>query len=262
MISLELKYRFWFVTLIKKYRVPQSWNELTEHQFAVCASIHLQQTTEIEFLKQFFLLPEFLVRELDTFQIYKIVNLLNFTMQPSTGSDSFFFTHIPGTSLRAPGSKLQTTSFEQFALFDTFFFEYANNPTDDNLVKFISTLYIKKGETVTDIDIDKRQEYIKKHCSKRVQYAIFLNYIFLRKWLSKSFRFLFEDNESEDEEEPVRKRRPVQPVKKNNRPDWVAIIDNFVGDDILNYDKYKLMPCYLAFKTINNRIKNFRQNGK
>ena len=76
--------------------------------------------------------------------------------------------------------------------------------------------------------------------------------------VGRSFRFLFE----EGSDEPVRKKSARPEKAKNKLPKWVDIIDNFVGEDILNYDKYTQMNCIRAFKVMNSRIKNFKKHAR
>jgi uncharacterized protein YbcI len=78
--------------------------------------------------------------------------------------------------------------------------------------------------------------------------------------LAKAFPFLFEVKEKQ-ENESEKKAVKTKNVKQF-RPDWNSIIDSFIGEDILNYDKYRQMPAIIVFKTINKRIKNTKKNVK
>jgi hypothetical protein len=164
---------------------------------------------------------------------------------------------IPATGLTAPDKRLKNVSFEHFSLFDTFFFDYVNGRKEESQALFTASLYLQKGETVTAIDFAERVNFIAKNVDKSTQYTIFLNCTFIRKWLSKPFPYLFGFTE-EDPDESKKKIRTGKP----NRPDWNGILDALAGDDVLHYEQYKQISCLVAFRTVNNRIKNYSKYGK
>lgn len=259
MRTVDLKYKgFWGKYQTQHIDVAERWEDLRPAQFEVCARLHVAPPEDEVFLQEFFGLKKSLIRQLTKFEIFRLIDMVGFAVKPEGTTNHFYLEEIPGTGLKAPSAKLGSVSMEQFALLDTCFFEYANNPDEKKLARFVAALYLKKGEILTKIDFTKRVDFVQKKVDKCTQYAIFLNYIFIRKWLARSFRFLFE----EGSDEPVRQKsaRPEKPAAK--LPKWVDIIDNFVGEDILNYDKYTQMNCVRAFKVINNRIKNFKKNAR
>jgi len=265
MRKVEIKYRHLGIDRTKKINAPESWSDLTDRQFSVCASIYVREVSEYDFVKKFYELPGLVMTKLSKFEIYKLAELADFAMTPEGITNFFFLKKISSTALLAPADRLLNISFEHFALFDTAFFDYVNSPTDDNLVNFVALLYLGKGEVVTEIDFEGRVKALKLHIRlKTVKLAdlhsIFLNYIFIHRWLSRSFPALFE--EKEPEEQDVTQKQNLKKPAKPNRPNWNEIIDSFVGEDIINYDKYRKMPAIIAFKTINKRIKNNRKNGK
>jgi len=250
---------FLFFDRVIEIPVPERWEDLNERQFETCAGIYVNPLHDVDFISRFFGLKKRIVKRMTKFEQYKLTDLVGFAMSPKGTTNFFFMEEIPGTNLLSPACKLRGVSIEHFSLFDTFFFDYANNPTAENLCQLVASIYLKKWEKVTDIDFEKRVKYVSRHVDKSTQYAIFLNYVFLRDWLSKAFPFLFQKADTEDKPESKRKTKPAS---RPNRPDWTAMIDSLVGDDILNYDQYKEMPCILAFKTINKRIKEWKKNGK
>ena len=237
--------------------VPERWEDLNERQFCVCSEIYINPLSDAEFISRFFGIKKNVVEKISKFGQYKLTEMTTFVMKPTGRTNFFFVAEIPGTKLLSPLPKLQRVSIEHFALFDTYFFDYANNPTDENLCTFVAALYLKKGERITDIDFAERVNFIARKVDKMTLYATFLNYVFLRDWLSKAYPFVFSKSDPEDEKITGRKTKPAKSV----RPDWNMMIDSIVGDDILNYDQYKEMACTLAFKTINKRIKEYKRNG-
>lgn len=90
---------------------------------------------------------------------------------------------------------------------------------------------------------------------RHVKYAVFLNYVFVKRWLSKAFPFLFPlDDEPEPEEN---RKRPTAPSVN-----WLDIFDAFVGDDVAVMEKYQAMPVATAFRLLNKRIRDAQKQKK
>ena len=85
--------------------------------------------------------------------------------------------------------------------------------------------------------------------------AVFLNFILIRRWLSRSYPHLFPPAQADDEEEEESDKQPKKP-----RPtDWLAIFDAFMGDDVAFIDRYKRLPALDAFRLMNRRIRQSKQ---
>lgn len=260
MKKVKIEYPFLFFFRKEQHiEVPECWIDLSESQFAICSEAITSLVTDEVFISKFYGIKKSLVKQLSKFEQFKLIECAEFITNPKAMVNFFYLKSIPGTGLHSPGKRLQNISFEQFMLFDTFFFDYVNDPKESNLHKFVAGLYLKKGEVLTSIDFEKRMGYIAKHVDKATLDAIFLNYTFIRKWLSDTFKLLFEYNEPDPDEKPEKKKQ--QPTKPNN-PDWNAILDGFMGEDILNEQKYRNICCIRAFKTINKRIQIYRTHGK
>lgn len=259
MKKVKIEYPFlFFFKKEKNIEVPQDWMDLSGAQFAICSEAITSIVTDEVFISKFYGIKKGLVKRLTKFEQFKLIECAEFIANPKAMVNFFYLKSIPGTGLIAPDKRLQNVSFEQFMLFDTFFFDYVNDPKDSNLHKFVAALYLKKGEVLTSINFQKRVSYIAKHVDKSSLDAIFLNYTFIRKWLSSIFKFLFEYNEQDPEEKQEKKRQPII----SNKPDWNSILDGFIGEDILNEQKYRSISCIRAFKTINKRIQIYRTHGK
>jgi len=260
MRTVDVEYRTYFGTRTQHIEVPERWEDLKPYQFEVCAQLHIAPPSDEEFIRKFFRLKKSIVRKLTKLEAYKLTELVGFAVTPAGTTSNFYIEQIPGTSLLAPTNRLGNMTLEHFALMDTYFFQYVNEPTEQNLHTLVAALYLKKKDVITAIDFTERVNFIRKHIDKCTLYAIFLNYLFVRRWLARSFRHLFDNGE--EEEQPTRRKynKPPKPVK--SLPKWVEIIDGFVGEDILNYEKYTQLNCIRAFKLMNNRIKNYKKNGK
>ena len=90
---------------------------------------------------------------------------------------------------------------------------------------------------------------------RHVKYAIFLNYVFVKRWLSKAFPFLFP---MDDEWEPEDKQKKPTAPSVN----WLDIFDAFVGDDVAVMEKYQAMPVATAFRLLNKRIRDAQKQNK
>lgn len=256
MRKLKIEYkRFFFFRKARELEVPERWHELNREQFSVSSDIYLKSVSDIDFVSRYFNIPKRIVRRFSKFELYKLTELCTFAANPNGQANFFYLSEIPGTGLFSPKPKFRDVDFEHFALFDTYFFMYVRDEKEDDLCRFIAALYLKKGESVTEIDFEKRAGYVKKYVNEATRNSIFMNYIFIHKWLEKPFPYLFE-SKPEDE----RKKTGKEAVKKMpaKLPDWNGILDAFVGDDILNYEKYKRTNCILMFKRINARIKNHK----
>jgi hypothetical protein len=256
----DVKIEYSFLSVFRKTKIlqaPEEWMDLSGGQFAACARLFTEQVPDAEFISAFFGIEKSLVRRLSKFHRYKLIELAGFVSRPKASLNFFYLQKIPGTGLRAPDEKLKDISFEHFSIFDTFFFDYINDKKEESLAKFIAATYLKKRETVTAVDFISRVSFITKNVDKSTQYAIFLNYTFIRKWLSKAFPLLF-GFEEEDPDEPKKKTAH----KKLNRPDWITVLDGLVGEDIINYEKYRQLPCIVVFRTINKRIQNYNKYGQ
>ena len=250
--------RLFFFRKTQVIQVPEEWIDLSGRQFAACCRMFTEPLTDLQFIATFFGIKNSLAKRLDKYFQYKLIELAGFVASPKAMVNFFYITEIPGTGLEAPEKRLHGVTFERFILFDTLFFDYMNSRKEQTLANFIATLYLKKNEILSNINIDERVNFIAKNVDQSTQYAIFLNYTFIRRWLSKAYPLLFGFTE-EDPDEP--KKKQVLP-RKPNRPDWNAILDALAGDDIIHYEQYRQIPCTVAFRTINKRIQNYNKYGK
>ncbi len=237
--------------------IPSEWKDLSPVQFATCARLFTERMADDEFISLFFGISPKLAARLTAFEKFRLIDLVSFVSGARTKVNFFYMRSIPGTSLLSPLPRLSNVSLRHFALFDTYFFEYTNKPDTDGLVRLVSALYLAKGEHINRIDFQKRMDYVRRTVDISTLYAIFLNYTFIRRWLSGPFSYLFTFRDDDEEDSPKKVSR--QP--KANLPDWNAIIDGLVGDDVLNYDKYANLPCIRAFKVINKRISDYKKHG-
>lgn len=248
--------------LVLKYKskewvlqIPEGWHELTPSQFVVAAQLYTDRMDDNSFLKRFYGLSDKVVRHLDDYQKYKLIEWVEFIQDARIPHSRFFLLSLPGTELMAPGPRLEGMCFQQFMMVDTFFSKYIETEDVSFLDTMISYLYTAKEEhfilfekekDAVLLDIDKHLSIVKS-LDFEVKYAVFLNFIFIKKWLSHAYTHLFPESEADTTD------KKMQQVK------WLDIFDSFVGDNIPYMDKYQAMPCTDAFRIMNRKIREAKK---
>ena len=244
--------------------VPEKWEELTPEQFLLVSQLYLQEMDESLFLKKFYSLPS--GAGSDNYYRYKLGELVEFISNCRVRMDHFILSDVAG--LKAPGERLKGMCFEHFMHVDTAFNRYVRDGKDSSLDIFVSMLYLKGNEYIVlpsgrknglfsrqkPLILQKRVMKVAK-IDRHIKYAIFLNYVFVKRWLSKAFPFLFP---LDDE------RKPKGGQKKPAAPsvNWLDIFDAFVGDDVAVMEKYQAMPVATAFRLLNKRIRDAQKQKK
>ena len=263
MRTLTVQYRKWGFRHRLVRMVPSDWSELTPEQFILVARLYLQNIEPEQFLKDFFKIP---VRRLDEYQLYTLSQLTDFISDCRTQMDKFIIPVIG--DLQAPGVRLKGMTFEHFMQVDTAFNRYARTEKSEYLDRFIAMLYLKKGESIVlspnyrnglfshqkVLNLNKRLQEL-SDIDQPVKYAVFLNYLFIKRWLAKSFPWLFPLAEGEDK--PQEKKRPSAPSVN-----WLDIFDAFVGDNVAEMDKFQQMSATTAFRLLNKKIRDAKMKKK
>lgn len=251
MRELRIAYRRFGIRHEIIRRVPQKWEELTPAQFLLVSRLYLQEIDEPSFLKEFYSLPYGVGS--DTYYSYKLSELVEFISDCRVRMDRFILPAVSG--LKAPGDRLKGMCFEHFMHVDTAFNRYVRDGKDASLDTFVAMLYLKDNEYIVlpsggknglfsrqkPLILQKRIMKVTK-IDRHVKYAIFLNYVFVKRWLSKAFPFLF----PLDDEPEEKRNSPAAPSVN-----WLDIFDAFVGDDVAVMEKYQAMPVATAFRLLN-----------
>lgn len=257
----ELKFvypGFLFVSKEVTVKIPETWPEMNERQFLLAVRLQQQEINDITLISQFFGISERVISKISNFELYSLINLIDFLVYPKATINYFIINRIPKTKLLSPATKLRDITMKRFILFDTLFFDYLNNKQEKDLLRMVAMLYMKEGECSESVDIDKRVDFLKKNVDGTILNAVLLNYIFVRKWLAKAFRHVFSFVEDDDTE--LKKTRVPTPSKPT-RPDWIRIVDDFASNDITNLEKYHRMKATVFFRLMNRRISNYHKNG-
>jgi hypothetical protein len=233
--------------------IPTSWAELDADGMQLAAQLWSGGIHSDELLSRFFGVPLSVVHALDSYFVYCLTQLTSWMRRLDDSVDDFKIAVLPDTAYLAPTPRLGGCTLEQFMLADTHFQRYAITADPDHLTLFIAALY--HAPRRRDDDMDAKVNAV-EHLPDTVRQAIFLNFILIRRWLSRSYPYLFPppDNEQPDtDDEPQAKHKKPRPT------DWLAIFDAFMGDDVAFIERYKRMAAIDAFRLMNRRIKQSRQ---
>ena len=246
--------------------VPESWRELSASQFVAVCHLYLGDGSEESFISAFFSLPLGIIRRMDSYHRFKLSELVQWISDFCAPHNTFLIPELSG-HLYAPDPKLKGVCLQQFVMADTFFIRYMSSKDDMDLNRMISCLYLRSNECffieqaptrrhwwnkdLKILDIEERSGELSS-LNKDLRYAIFLNFILIKNWLSKAFPYLFQ--ESGD----------TPPVKKHVKPpvNWIKVLDAFVGDKITEYDKFLMLPATTAFRIMNTRIMEGLKHGR
>ncbi len=233
--------------------IPTSWSELDADGLQLAAQLWTGSIHRDTLLSRFFGVPLSVVHDLDSYLVYCLTQLTSWMRRLDDAVDNFKIAELPGTAYLAPGPRLGGCTLEQFMVADTHFQRYAISQDPDHLTLFIASLYHARHRR--DDGIDAKISAVESQ-PEAVRQAVFLNFILIRRWLSRSYPYLFPPQTDGDEEddEPQGKR-----VKKPRPTDWLAIFDAFMGDDVAFIERYKRMAAIDAFRLMNRRIKQSRQ---
>lgn len=226
--------------------LPESFGELTPEEFLDVVRYRcdvITHKTLIEALLPGKGLPQWVVTSLMPYIEY--VNSLDEPL------DRFIIPKFKLGWLRAykaPSAMLRNVSLQQFMSIDNFFQFYTTTQRNEFLLKFVACLYLRPsqsffGKKILDVEAEA------KHLQKAdiiLMLAIYMNWILIKNWLSKTFKFLFASGNDSG---------------KNNRKgtDWLEVFDSFVGEHVADMIAYQKMECMDAFRIMNNKIKEQRK---
>lgn len=231
--------------------IPTSFDELDSDGLQLAAQLWTGSIHHDTLLSRFFGVPLAVVHDLDSYLVYCLTQLTSWMRRLDDDVDNFKIAYLPGTAYFAPGPRLGGCTLEQFMVADTHFQRYAISSDPDHLTVFIASLYHARHRR--DDDIDAKISTV-ECLPDTVRQAIFLNFILIRRWLSRSYPYLFPPQTDDADDVPQGK------LNKKPRPtDWLAIFDAFMGDDVAFIERYKRMAAIDAFRLMNRRIKRSRQ---
>lgn len=247
MKQLLVEYRpIKWLRLKKKGEVPQNWGDIKPDQLIAIAALYKQRIGDIGFLEKMTGISQRTLKKLSDFERYKLFESFDFISDNRPYHE--FIIHnfwVKEQQFVAPNPKLKAMSFAQFIFADTYFADYSESGTPDDLTKFIASLYLPGGGTFEEEEIDSRSKLFASLHPDTAE-AIAINYQLLREWLALAYPLIFQKHEQTTADEPGAKR---------DRNIWVKIFNNFVGDDILHDEEWARKPINTIFTFMTRRYK-------
>lgn len=235
------------------YQVPERYGEMNEHQFRAAILKMMNFAERGTFWESFADIPPRFSGSLPTWMHLEMDKMLDFIPRLDESIDYFIIPRLPlnGTFRRsgfhAPSPMLAGVSLQQFMAADNFFSFYTVTQREAFVDRLVASLYLMPHETFVIEDkkdrlvpLEKREAYVHQHVPVEVRFGIFVNWIFIKNWLTSMFPHLFQRGKSDG---------------KPRASDWLPLFDSFVGDNIPFIKEYQRMPCMDAFRIIDGKIK-------
>lgn len=242
----------------KSYQVPEKYAEMNERQFRA-AMMRLMRFSDRDcFWESFAGIPRRLSGCLPEWVHLELSSIVEYITQMEEEMDHFIIQRLPllGTfrhsRLYAPSPMLGNVSLQQFMSADNFFSFYTVTQRESFIDLLCASLYLKENETFVIEDkhdklvpLESREKFFHRHVPTEVRFGIFVNWIFIKNWLTTLFPNLFQRGKGDG---------------KPHANDWLPLFDSFVGDNIPFMREYQRMPCMDAFRIIDAKIK--KQNER
>lgn len=258
MKKIEIEYESMGIRKTRRFSAPQHWNELTPSQFLVACSYLTGIYQYEEAVNKIMALDPDIVDRLDSICEYELYSLLEWMNDLPIRFNTFPLSSLHG--LKSPEPMLAGMSLQQFMTADTYFLLYISSEPKNTeyLDQFIASLYLHPSESYfptkkqSELDLDARTAFVSEKFTDEEKAALFINFLFIKKWLSVSYEFFFASTPT--------KSKTIELGPSSAIPvDWLAVFDSFVGDNVAQIEKYKRMDCMDAFRIINRKIKSSRK---
>lgn len=242
--------------------IPSAWPEVKPKQLIAIASLYKNRISEVNFLAQMMGVRRRILTKTSAFERYMLMEYFVFIKEPRPFHE-FILNELVITQKRIwgwrrlvlypPKPKLHGMTFGQFIYADSYFSNYLESNDENDLNKFIASIYLKENETFSEKLID-RAPFL-KNIPAETREAIVINYQLIHEWLTLAYPLIFRKKEEEDSSEPV------EPGTESKRDPniWIKIFRNFVGDDILHDDDWANKPVKTIFDYMTRK---YKENAK
>lgn len=236
--------------------IATEWDELDAEGLKLAALLWSGGLPRDKLLASFYAIPASVMKALDSYLVYCLTEMTTWLRRLDDSVDNFKIEELPDTGYFAPAPRLGGCTLEQFMMADTHFQRYAISQDADHLTLFIAALYHAKRQR--DDNMGAKVKVV-EGLDETVRQAVFLNFILVRRWLSRSYPYLFPPQQEADDDDDEVKHTKRKKRSKPQATDWLAIFDAFMGDDVAFIERYKRMSALDAFRLMNRRIKQSRQ---
>lgn len=250
-ITLEYQpFRFLKYTRTWQGSFPSTFAELTPVQFIAIAKLINGTISETGFLKIMTGIKKISTNLLSDFDRYSLMNLFDPFMDLKP-HNAFIIPEIKtsGKIFCSPKSKMAGVTFAQFIFVESYFTDYQTDKKPSDLHKFIASLYLEQNHSFNENEIGANASLVSQAKPEMLE-AIVINYVLIREWLAQSYPLIFEQREEETDEE---KQKP-KTHKNPGNSGWIKIFENIVGDDLINHDRYALLPLHNVLRWMTVKI--------
>lgn len=260
MLKIEVRYRpIGWLPFSRRVEcdVPQNWCEVTQNQLIAIARLYKSGISDFAFLKTMSGLKGKIINRLSDFERFKLTEIFDFVGDQKPYHE--FIIHqivLPSQRLRngeilfAPEGKLKGVTFGQFIFADSYFANYQQSSDQNDLNKFIASLYLKKDELFDEKHIQNRHAKIGK-IDKNTREAIALNYQLIHEWLALAYPLIFQKRQESIDDDKTRNQQPAT----NDPNSWIKVFQNFVGDDIIHDEVWAAKPVNTIFSYMTRKYK-------
>lgn len=253
MIDIKIKYQpFRFLKYTRNFEgaFPSTFAKLSRNQFIAISRLTNETISEIDFLTTMTGIRKKYIKLLSDYHRYNLMNLLD----PFMDLKPYHAFIIPDIfislkSFCCPKPKLSQVTFAQFIFVESYFTDYQNDKKPTDLHKFVASLYLRPNHSFNENEIAANAALISR-VKTDVLEAIFFNYVLIREWLCVSYPLIFDKEVLNEKDEKHKK-----PPKKPGNSGWIKTFENVMGDDLVNHDRYAMLPLHNVFRWMTTKIK-------
>jgi len=229
---------------------PSTFADLKPAQLIAITGLMNQTISDTSFLNIMTGIKKFRINKLDDYCRYRLMQLFEpFTLIIPYSAliipEIFHYNRI----FCAPKFKLSSVTFGQFIFIESHFEDYQTNKKRIHLHKFIASLYLRPNHTFNENEIAENALLISR-VKPEILEAIALNYILIKEWLSQAYPMIFQQEEEVDENY----EKPKKIHKNPGNSGWIKIFESVVGDDLVNHDRYALLPLHNVLRWMTTKI--------
>jgi hypothetical protein len=253
MVEIKLEYQpFPFLNYARIIHgaFPSTFGELKPEQLIAIARLLNQSISDTDFLKFMTDIKKSTINKLDEYQRYQLMILFEpFTLVAPY--NEFIIPRIDTwtTQFFSPKPKLSHITFAQFIFAESYFVSYQTDKKPLDLYKFVASLYLPQSRTFSEDDISASELYFGK-VKQEILEAIVINYVLIKEWLANAYPMVFQKEDEDNGNELKRKSLK----KPNNNSGWLKIFESVVGDDLVNHDRYAILPLHNVLRWMSNKI--------
>jgi len=188
-----------------------------------------------------------LIKRLSPFELFKLSEGIDFVGQAGNSHSAFIIGRIPGTDFVSPKPKLAGLTFGQFIFTESYYNDWMSTKDEKVLNNFIASLYLPSNEKFANESIPNRVEKI-ANTDLDIRKAIAFNYSLVMIWLQKAYPLIFQTSSGDPDIARADGIRPKQSA-------WLKLFESFVGDDLINRDRYAELPLHTVLRHLTTKYK-------